>query len=220
MLETKKRDKKGIAIVALLVLGVGSALLLSKKAEAVPVARRPPCSNAGDLNDDGFVTREDYDLLAQYILEAESLSPDQVSRADLNGDGSVSVLDLSLMDNYIVGAIDTFPVCAVIYEGVWIYQTPQISLGNIIDGSARFMSCKLAITNSGLLAETREVTFFARKPPGAWQEVGKWTISLGVGESWTRDIVNFGIYYPGDTVEVYAQDNQGQRSATATVPTL
>jgi len=75
------------------------------------MARAPPCGNYGDVDGDGVVSRNDYQLIADYTVGNVSLTPDQLARADVNGDGSVTIFDASLIYQYVTGSIDTFPVC-------------------------------------------------------------------------------------------------------------
>ena len=68
------------------------------------------CDSFGDVDNDGFVSQSDVDLIAAYIAGG-SLSEEQKRRADVNGDGNVSQADLDIVENYIITGISTFPVC-------------------------------------------------------------------------------------------------------------
>ena len=51
----------------------------------------------GDINNDGKRTREDINLLKNYLIEKQSLTKDQLYAADMNSDWKVTITDLSLL---------------------------------------------------------------------------------------------------------------------------
>ena len=75
--------------------------------------RPPPCGNYGDVNDDGYVTEADAQLIANCLvgLPGSELTEEQLRRADVSGNGSVSMSDAIIIQQYVEGIIDTFPVC-------------------------------------------------------------------------------------------------------------
>ena len=78
----------------------------------VVVAKRScPCGDYGDVDGDGFVTENDAELIAQYVVGLITLTPQQLLRADVTGDGQVTDADALAISQYIQGIIDTFPVC-------------------------------------------------------------------------------------------------------------
>jgi hypothetical protein len=56
----------------------------------------------GDVNGDGVVTKEDADLILQYVVGNINLSPAQLAAADVNNDGIVSAADAALIMQGIV----------------------------------------------------------------------------------------------------------------------
>ncbi|MFH0740051.1 MAG: dockerin type I domain-containing protein, partial [bacterium] len=70
-----------------------------------------PCGQYGDVNQNGYVTKEDSDLILNYVAGKAYPASDQVENADVSGDGSVASNDASLVLQYIAGTIKTFPAC-------------------------------------------------------------------------------------------------------------
>lgn len=81
--------------------------------------RVPPCGNYGDVNDDGYVTKEDSDMVSDYVVGNIPLTPEQKEHADVNADGIVDINDARIIGRYAAGQIDTFPVCYVA-DTLWI----------------------------------------------------------------------------------------------------
>ena len=79
----------------------------------------PPCDSYGDVDDDGYVTQADADLIKLYVFGGWAAVRDTVSisesefvhRADVDGNGYVNMGDVGAIYGYIGGTIDTFPVC-------------------------------------------------------------------------------------------------------------
>ncbi len=72
----------------------------------------PPCGQYGDLNNDGYVTKEDVTEISNCVLG--KISADFCkARGDVNGDGNVNVLDITVLNRYIGGLDSTFPVCII-----------------------------------------------------------------------------------------------------------
>lgn len=108
---------------------LGDALLIKNYAEGLidtfPIceapARPPPCGNYGDLDDDGYITQKDADLLAKYYISGWSavsadtpLSEEEFrARADVSASGEITLYDASLIGMYFNYNIDTFPICEV-----------------------------------------------------------------------------------------------------------
>lgn len=99
---------KGIVIVATAVTGAALYLLLrgNGKAEGRPA----PSGGLGDIDGDGRITQNDYDLMREIITMKIPLTPELLAVADLTGDGKVSVLDLGWLRSYMLGQTDTFPI--------------------------------------------------------------------------------------------------------------
>lgn len=74
--------------------------------------RKSPCGNYGDLNNDGYVTQADADLIGEYLVGVRTLTEEQLRRADVYGDGQISVNNARTVARYALGYEDTFPVCA------------------------------------------------------------------------------------------------------------
>lgn len=79
--------------------------------------RPPPCGNMGDVDGDGMVTPVDADLVARYVANIITLTPEQLARADVDGSGEVDVFDGMMIAQYVEGVINTFPVCATLPPG-------------------------------------------------------------------------------------------------------
>ncbi|RLE69302.1 MAG: hypothetical protein DRJ43_04145 [Thermoprotei archaeon] len=75
---------------------------------------KPPCKAYGDLDDDGYVSKKDVELLVKYIYGFVTLTEEQKRRADVNADGTIDWEDAKLLEQFVLGEIDTFPVCELI----------------------------------------------------------------------------------------------------------
>jgi len=64
----------------------------------------------GDVNEDGFITEEDAELILAYVVGKEKFSPIQKLAADVSGNGRISQLDASYIKQYVQGLITSFPV--------------------------------------------------------------------------------------------------------------
>lgn len=52
----------------------------------------------GDINEDGTITQDDYNLLEEHVSEASLLTTEQsIKNADVNGDGTIDVFDMILL---------------------------------------------------------------------------------------------------------------------------
>jgi len=71
----------------------------------------PPCNSFGDINDDGYITQNDVDMISNHISGLITLTEEQKRRADVNGVGNISQTDIDMLENYIITIISTFPVC-------------------------------------------------------------------------------------------------------------
>lgn len=72
----------------------------------------PPCGLYGDINNDGYVTRNDAVQLATKVL-LEQLDSTSTARGDVNKDGKVDGVDTKLIEDYAAGLISTLPSCTV-----------------------------------------------------------------------------------------------------------
>ena len=92
----------------------------------------PPCDSYGDVDDDGYVTQADADLIRLYVFGGWAAVRDTVSisesefvhRADVDGNGYVNMGDVGMVFSYIGGTINTFPVCTVTCD-----SNPYASMG-------------------------------------------------------------------------------------------
>lgn len=107
MVDKTKKIGLGLLIAAGAIL---IALGIKKKPE-ISVARRPPCGDMGDVDGDGWVTDNDAQMIAEYVVDMITLTPEQLIRADVNGDGMVDIVDAMFIAQYVEGIRDTFPVC-------------------------------------------------------------------------------------------------------------
>ncbi len=92
---------KTIAIIAGVGLTLGVAWILLRK-KPVQAENEPPepkvpsgTQGMGDIDNDGWVSQWDYDLLNRYLLGEIDLTEEQQRRADINHDNVISVMDLS-----------------------------------------------------------------------------------------------------------------------------
>lgn len=64
-----------------------------------------PSEIKGDVDGDGTVTVMDATLVQKYIVNAATLTADQIVLADINGDGTVTVLDATCIQKLAIGAL-------------------------------------------------------------------------------------------------------------------
>jgi len=72
---------------------------------------RFPCDSFGDIDDDGFVTEYDSQMVLDYVAGSLTLTEEQKRRADVDWDGDVDSVDSTFILRYTQGLIDTFSVC-------------------------------------------------------------------------------------------------------------
>jgi hypothetical protein len=72
--------------------------------------RASPCPPLGDIDDDGYITEVDYQLVESALRGVRPIS-EVAERGDVDGDGIITENDVSLIKQYVDGAIDTFPIC-------------------------------------------------------------------------------------------------------------
>ena len=84
-----------------------------------PSQKTPPCSSYGDVNNDGYITTVDADLVLKYAVGSLIPTTEQKKRADVDADGIVNTSDALMILRYANGTTTTFPVCS---------RTPQPTL--------------------------------------------------------------------------------------------
>ena len=96
------------------------ALMILSMTPTTQPSREPPCDSYGDVDDDSYVTVDDYDLVHSYVEGGWDAVKGKTSltseeefkrRADIDGDDEVSFFDSVFIDHYINGTYDTFPLC-------------------------------------------------------------------------------------------------------------
>ena len=102
----KDKDNKGGAIMLLLIVLL---LALAKK----KVKKSSPCSPMGDVDGDGWVTKNDADMIADYVVGKITLTREQLLRADVDGDGTVTIKDGMMIAQFVAGNRTTFPCCSI-----------------------------------------------------------------------------------------------------------
>ena len=56
----------------------------------------------GDINEDGTITQDDYNLLEKHVSKTSLLTTEQSTKnADVNGDGTINALDMSILSKMI-----------------------------------------------------------------------------------------------------------------------
>ncbi len=56
----------------------------------------------GDINEDGTITQDDYNLLEKHVSKTSLLTTEQsIKNADVNGDGTIKALDMSILSKMI-----------------------------------------------------------------------------------------------------------------------
>jgi len=96
------------------------ALMILSMTPTTQSSREPPCDSYGDVDDDSYVTVDDYDLVRSYaeggwdaVKSKTGLTSEEEfkRRADIDDDDKVSFSDSVFIDHYINGTRDTFPIC-------------------------------------------------------------------------------------------------------------
>ena len=64
-----------------------------------------PSEIKGDVDGDGTVTVMDATLVQKCVVNAATLTADQIVLADINGDGTVTVLDATAIQKLAIGAL-------------------------------------------------------------------------------------------------------------------
>jgi len=67
------------------------------------------CNSYGDMDNDGYITKEDVDILFELVDKA--VSEEQKKKGDVNGNGEIDFDDIVKLNLYLEGEIDTLPVC-------------------------------------------------------------------------------------------------------------
>lgn len=81
---------------------------------ALLVSRPPPCSDLGDVNEDGTVGPDDINLIQEHVVDGKILTDEQKKRADVNGDNKINISDASNVQRYLTGLVTTFNLCQII----------------------------------------------------------------------------------------------------------
>lgn len=78
------------------------------------VSRRSlACGTKGDLNNDGYIDKSDYDLLGNVVVGNTSSTN---AIADIDGDGSISITDWVALGRYVNGLDSTFKGCTAVVQ--------------------------------------------------------------------------------------------------------
>ncbi len=72
---------------------------------------RPPCSNYGDVNRDGYVTYKDSDIVLEYVSGRALLDQELVRSADVDIDGDIDSADAVKIQSYADNIDNTFTAC-------------------------------------------------------------------------------------------------------------
>ena len=70
------------------------------------------CEGYGDVDFDGVVTENDYNMIADHVTGFAPLTGEALQRANVKGYGEVDSSDLQLVQQYLDHIIDRFPVCS------------------------------------------------------------------------------------------------------------
>ena len=94
-----------------------------------------PCPPKGDANQDGYITEEDYTLLANCSVGncASNMNKDN---CDLNGNGTIDIGDAANLDYFLKGKVNTFNACTS--TEVIPSVTVENTSGSILDAFKNF----------------------------------------------------------------------------------
>lgn len=73
--------------------------------------RLPPCGSYGDVDQDGYVSMKDANLISNYTVGNIQLTESQKKNAEVTADGIVDIGDALLIAQYANGLRSTFTVC-------------------------------------------------------------------------------------------------------------
>ena len=96
-----------------ITFSAGETKQINVELETTAITSRPAINDMGDLDNDGYVTTADIDILKAYIFgqPISSISPltvwEFVRRADLNCDANIDAYDITAIENFI--ATGTLP---------------------------------------------------------------------------------------------------------------
>lgn len=96
----KKRFGK-LSFLSVIALLLSAVLIVSAPATAFANLYE----GKGDINGDGVVNYDDYELLRMYVLGMIRLNSGQLEQADINDDGVVNPIDMQLL--YILISLNT-----------------------------------------------------------------------------------------------------------------
>jgi subtilisin family serine protease len=91
--------------------------------------RKPACGNYGDVNEDGFVTKDDAILISNHIVGNIILTEEQIKMADVNFDSNIDIKDSLLIVQYADLVKDTFPICSVAPSCIELLTKVKASYG-------------------------------------------------------------------------------------------
>ncbi|OGH37465.1 MAG: hypothetical protein A3B44_02505 [Candidatus Levybacteria bacterium RIFCSPLOWO2_01_FULL_38_21] len=69
------------------------------------------CDSFGDIDDSGYITSSDRNMMDRYLRGQTNLTDEQKRRADVTGDGQINQSDIDKITAYLGGTASTFPVC-------------------------------------------------------------------------------------------------------------
>jgi len=86
---------------------IGLSVLFSSAVNviyATTEAKLCPCASYGDLDNDGYVTTIDRDMMVSYLVGDITFTAEQLLRSDLDVNGqSGDAVDINLINQYVVG---------------------------------------------------------------------------------------------------------------------
>ena len=107
--------------------GLGCVNLVSNATSPPPPSQLPPpCGHYGDVDDDGFVTVADIDIIRRNILGITIPSERDNIRSNVDLVGNVTTVDIWYIKGYISGITNTFPICS--FQQLPIISIPATNL--------------------------------------------------------------------------------------------
>jgi len=131
-------------------LGSCPTLPPSQISPTPPSKKTPPCGSYGDLDNDGYVTTADAELILKYAIGSLIPSAEQKERADVDADGIVTAADALMISRYVNGTTTTFPVCS---------RTPQPTLNPATPTPTPQLQPNILMQSLGLLKQLIDSLF-------------------------------------------------------------